>query len=398
MHICFIAIDFHINNAGGGIASYVQSIGKKLVEAGHRVSVIAKGNTKEWRMVDGLQVFFYPLGNLSWYWYRAHLPKQVILPLREVEWSLGILQALRTVHKEEPIDLIEGCETGNLFVHHLKIPYLIRLHGEPYVFSKYSGQHLHMGMRVNRKLEFLALKRASGVTSPSRFQADEVAQGLGWSQNRIHVIPNPINPAILELAQKHQRKNSHHDSPIVLYTGRIEYRKGTIPLLRSIPYVARKIPDVRFVIAGGRHNSIDDSTLDKVVEENHIKDHVSFLGHIPWDELAAWYRQASIFVMPSFYETFGISVIEAMVFSLPVVATTAGGLPEVVEEGITGILVRPGDHQALSEAIIQLLNDTKLCQHMGTTGKQRVLEKFTVEQTFIQTFEVYRECMKGKHF
>lgn len=300
---------------------------------------------------------------------------------------------MHEVESRLPVDVIEGCETGNLFISDLKAPLVLRLHGEPYVFAKYSHQPLHWGLRLTRRLEFVALRRASGVTSPSRFQAQEVAQSLGWPRDRIRAIPNPIAPWILDRAIAMERSNADRQSPIVLYTGRIEYRKGTIPLLRSVPHVAPAFPDVRYVIAGGRHTSIDDRTLNDALDENNARSHVTLLGHIPWKDLVDWYARAAVFVMPSFFETFGISCLEAMAFGLPVVATRASALPEVVEDGVTGILVPPGDPEALAEAITRLLRDPGMCHRMGQRGRQRVLEEFTVEQVLEQTMNVYRKAI-----
>jgi len=119
------------------------------------------------------------------------------------------------------------------------------------------------------------------------------------------------------------------------------------------------------------------------------------LGHVPWSELIKWYRKASIFVMPSYYETFGISAMEAMAFGLPVVATRAGGLSEVVEDGVTGFLVPPGDSQAVAEAIIRLLRDQNLRRRMGEAGRKRVLDEFTVDRVLVQTLNVYDAILRN---
>lgn len=342
-----------------------------------------------------MNVLFWPLSNLHWYWSRTHLPHPVILPLREVEWSFGIWQAIREVDRSHQIDVIEGCETGNLFLGYLSIPYVMRLHGEPYVFAKHSNSSLHLGLRVSRKFEFMALRRATSVTSPSLWQAKEIAGDLGWPTNRIRVIPNPISPALHDAAQKTNRKSHQSESHIVLYTGRLEHRKGTIPLLRSIPYVTQAFPDVKFVIAGGRHSSIDDFTLNSALNENGIRIYTRQLGHLPWNELIHWYRRASIFVMPSYYETFGISVIEAMAFGLPVIATTAGALPEVVVDGVTGVLVPPGDSRALGEAILHLLYSPDVRHRMGQAGADRVAARFRVDRILDETLTLYFEAVRA---
>ena len=93
-----------------------------------------------------------------------------------------------------------------------------------------------------------------------------------------------------------------------------------------------------------------------------------------------YYQRAALLVMPSFYESFGIACLEAMAFGLPVVATRVGGLPEVIEDGVTGLLVPPGDADALAQAMIRLLSDADLRRRMGQAGRERVLKEFTTER------------------
>ena len=399
MNVCFVAIDFHSRHYGGGIASYVCALGSALTERGHTVTVIANGMKREWCEIDGLRVFLWPMGSLHWYWYRSRVPSRWgVLPLREIEWSLSIRHALREVIQSHPVDVIEGCEAGNQFITQSSVPLIMRLHGEQYVFAKYSGTSVHMGLRLNRRLEYGALRRACAVSSPSRFQAQQVAQHLGWPSERVHVIPNPVAPWVFEDATRDRYEEisgaPRSDAPVVLYTGRIEHRKGTIPFLRSLPSVRSAFPSVTYVIAGARHNSIDDKILALEFERYKIRSHVKLLGHVPWQELTEWYRRATVFVMPSYYETFGISVVEAMAFGLPVVATTAGGLPEVVEDGVTGILVPPGEPEALAEGILCLLRDPKMRNRMGQAGRERVLAEFTVERVVESTLALYRTVMQ----
>jgi glycosyltransferase involved in cell wall biosynthesis len=128
---------------------------------------------------------------------------------------------------------------------------------------------------------------------------------------------------------------------------------------------------------------------------NGTRKHVQLLGHVPWQKLADLYRRAGVFVMPSYYETFGISVIEAMAFGLPVVAANVGGLPEVVEDGVTGILVPPKDSDSLAEALVRLLRDPDLCTRMGRAGRERVRSEFTVDRIVSQTLNVYQSVIRN---
>jgi glycosyltransferase involved in cell wall biosynthesis len=207
--------------------------------------------------------------------------------------------------------------------------------------------------------------------------------------NGIKVIPNPIDPWMLEQALSPESNQAEHDRDTVLYTGRLQYSKGVLVLLEAVPMITREHKQAHFVLAGARHNSIDGATLDQKLGIANAARCVTMPGHVPWRELVKQYRRAKIFVMPSFYETGGISVIEAMAFGLPVVATHAGGLAEVVEDGVTGILVPPGDSEALAEAVCRLLREPELRRRMGEAGRERVLEKFTIEGIVSQTLAVY---------
>jgi glycosyltransferase involved in cell wall biosynthesis len=399
MHICYVTIDYHQDKAGGGIASYVAAMSKALLAQGHRVTVLAPGQAYQVEIKDGLGIVKVPLGSWHWYLYKLRAPSLTVLPVRELEWSLALRRGFDRLLENTPIDLVEGGETGMLFISARQQnypPVVMRLHGAPYTFRKYSRQAISLGEQLNHRFELLALRRASSITSPSRFQAQEIAADLDWPPERIQAIPNPIAPWILQQAPPHKPRDNQQPAPFVLYTGRIEYRKGILPLLHSVPYVAKACPEVQYAIAGGYHNSIDAPTLNRVLDQDNIRAYVQLLGHIPWTQLAEWYRRAAVFVMPSYYETFGISVIEAMAFGLPVVATRAGGLPEVVEDGVTGILVPPGNTQALAEAIICLLRSPDLRRRMGQAGRERVLAEFTVEQVTAQTLTLYQKVMQQR--
>lgn len=399
MHICFAAVDYHDGQGGGGIASYVSSLGAELVARGHEVTVLAGGRTACTTYESGMRVVRAPLGNLHYYLHRLHAPPLVVLPLRELEWSVSLRMMLNRLLAERPVDVIECCEMGLLLttgkLNRLP-PQVVRLHGEQYTARKHSGQRIRLVDRVNRRIEFSALRRADRVTAPSHFQAQEFARGLGWASERIRMIPNPVNAGLLQspghAQQNAMRRNQHADRPIVLYTGRIQDSKGTIPLLHSVAHVAQAFPDVRYVIAGGRHNSISEDDFKKALNAAG-QEHVEWLGHVPWEQLAALYRQASLFVMPSLYESFGISVVEAMAHGLPVVASATGGLSEVVEDGVTGILAPPGDVHALAAATKRLLGDARLRERMGSAGRARVLAMYTPATIADQTLALYKELV-----
>ena len=363
-----------------------------FVERGHRVSIIALGGGN---LSNGNVRLIQPdARNWHWFLYRG-LPfgKSMAMPVREIEWSRCAWSALMELHRHHPVDVVETGETMVLqqTTPGRKPPVVIRGHGNPLSIKRFGDGRVGWGDRLGRKLQLAGMRRASAVTAVSRFQAKQLAHDLSLPEEAISVISNPISPALLQQAIEEPAKQS--TKPVVLYTGRIELNKGSIELLQSAHQVASHCPEVEYVVAGARHNSIDDRTLEGALGSNGTRSHVRLLGHIPWQQLAGWYRRASVFVMPSYYETFGISVIEAMAFGLPVVATNVGGLPEVVQDGVTGILVPPKDPNALADAIVRLLRDPELRKRLGNAGRERVLSEFRTDRIVEQTLKVYaRAC------
>ena len=394
MHISFLLSAFHSPNGGGGAESYVSTMADALLERGHRVSIIALG---EPGVSNGrLRTIRIATPNLHWFLYRG-LPfaKSLAMPVREIEWSRCAWSALAKLHHEDPVDIVETGE--NLALQQVgsgkKPPLVIRGHGNPLSIKRFTGKPIGWGDRLGRKLQIAGMRRANAITAVSKFQAAELAEDLSFEPDAISVIPNPISPALLQQALEQPRVEPVES--VVLYTGRVEFNKGSLELLRSVGQVVSQFPEVEYQLAGGRHNSIDDRSLERALGTNGTRSRVQLLGHVPWQSLADCYRRASVFVMPSYYETFGISVIEAMAFGLPVVATNVGGLPEVVVDGVTGILVPPGNSEALAEAILRLLRDPDLRARMGQAGRERVRAEFTVERIVSQTLAVYESVSRN---
>lgn len=392
MHICFLLSAFHTASVGGGAESYVSTMADALLEQGHRVSVIAFGQAD--RSDGRLRLLEIRKPNLHWLLYRG-LPfaKSLAMPVREIEWSRRMWSALAALHREDPVDVVETGETLVLqqLVSGRKPPLVVRGHGNPLAIKRFGGARADLGDRLGRKLQLSGMRRASAITAVSKFQAGELSRDVSLPIEAIRVIPNPISPALLRDAL--EQPGIEATKPVVLYTGRIELNKGSLELLKSVNLVAASFPEVEYVIAGGRHNSIDDQTLERALTVANTREHVRLLGHVPWHQLAGWYRRATVFVMPSRYETFGISVIEAMAFGVPVVAANVGGLPEIVQDGVTGILVPPKDPDALAEAVIHLLRDPELRRRLGSAARGRVLTEYRIERVVEQTLKVYERVL-----
>jgi glycosyltransferase involved in cell wall biosynthesis len=121
---------------------------------------------------------------------------------------------------------------------------------------------------------------------------------------------------------------------------------------------------------------------------------IFFVKSLPYRELVNYYRDSDVFVFPSVWnEPFGMPVIEAMACGIPVVATKSGGIPELIEDGRSGLLVDRDDSDALADAILRLLNDNNLRESIGKVGRERVIEKFTWDRVANDLLKQYQRIL-----
>jgi glycosyltransferase involved in cell wall biosynthesis len=160
--------------------------------------------------------------------------------------------------------------------------------------------------------------------------------------------------------------------------------KGQRHLIDAAHLVIQQIPDARFVILG--EGELRDH-LERLVHEQHLQKHVLLPGFRT--DVLGCIKGFDLFVMSSVTEGLGTSLLDAMAASKAVVATRTGGIPEVVEDGGTGLLVEPRDHRELAAAIVRLLTDESGRRAMGEAGRARVCARFTVERMVAETAAVY---------
>ena len=150
---------------------------------------------------------------------------------------------------------------------------------------------------------------------------------------------------------------------------------------------------MELIIAGGRHVSVSHKMIDRILDSNGIRKQVNLPGHIEWSQLVELYASCDIFAKPSYYETFCIAAVEAMAFAKPVVGARGTALPEVVEDGKTGLLVPPGDDKALADALLKLLKDEELARRMGEAGRQKALKHYQADSVARKTLEFYEDVV-----
>jgi L-malate glycosyltransferase len=183
-----------------------------------------------------------------------------------------------------------------------------------------------------------------------------------------------------------------HHAPVVGNVGALVPHKGQRHLIEAAHLVVQQLPDVRFVILG--EGELREH-LERLVREHHLEKHVLLPGFRV--DVIGCIKGFDLFVMSSVTEGLGTSLLDAMACSKAIVATRAGGIPEVVDDGVTGILVEPRDHHGLAAAIVKLINDEQGRQRMATAGFERVSARFTVERMVAETAKVYARVAGRPH-
>ncbi len=199
--------------------------------------------------------------------------------------------------------------------------------------------------------------------------------GAGFPEERFVVVPNMVSVP-------DSYTNASGEGEYVAYAGRISPEKGINTLLTSARQTG--LP----VRLGGDYSGM--SGLVKTAPAN-----AQFIGHLSRDQLGSFYRNARFLVVPSVcFEAFGLVAAEAMSYGLPVIASRIGGLPEVVEDGVTGLLFEPGNAAELAEKMALLWSNPDLCRRMGQAGRRKAISEYSEDVYHRRLMIVYEKAMR----
>lgn len=200
------------------------------------------------------------------------------------------------------------------------------------------------------------------------------------AEEKITVLPNGIR-----LPEQYQKTYGQHK---LLFLGRLCRDKGVGELLEAVSSLQKQYPDLQLYLGG----IWEDEDLKKEAEKH--SGFVTWLGWITGAEKEKYLRQCDIFVLPSYFEGQPVSVLEAMGAGCAVVASETGGIPQMVAEEETGLLVAPKDVDALREGLRRALSDGELCRRMGKQARDKVEREFSIETSMERLLEVYRKVLE----
>jgi glycosyltransferase involved in cell wall biosynthesis len=204
-----------------------------------------------------------------------------------------------------------------------------------------------------------------------------------FNHPKIAFVENPIAA---------QSKSASLEKAQIISVGRVTREKGAYDLLSAAERVCNQKLDARFLLVGAG----DLQIIEKILSEKSIKT-ITLTGWQPPDAILNYLLDSSIFVLPSYHEGMPMAILEAMSVGLPVISTKINGIPELVADGETGILVTPGDINALESAILKLLNEPETRSSMGEKGKARVETLFSIDVATTKLCQIYDELLLDKH-
>jgi len=405
LRVCLLS--YRSNPHCGGQGVYLKNLSRALIDLGHVVEVIS--GPPDPQLDDDLPV--YQLPSLDLFDpedpFRIPALHELRDPLNLIEWlgvstmgfpepftfGLRAYQFMRSRLGRYDIVHDNQCLSYGIWAINKLVPTIATIHHPVTVDRKIAIRSVSPPwekMKQWRWYSFIGMqKRVSRslarIITVSKSAKEDISRDFNIPTQKFSVVPNGIDTKLFyPIAEIEREKNrvivtNSADTPL----------KGLFFLFQAVAELA-KIQDIHVTVVGEPKK---DGDIVKLVAELGIGPRINFTGRIDGQEFVRQYARATIAVIPSVYEGFGLPVGEAMACGVPVISTTGGALPEVV--GDAGVLVPPADSAALAGAIRELLGNPKKAKKLGLAGYRRVQEHFTWERAAEKTVAAYREVLDG---
>lgn len=380
MHIAFLTPEFPLKKYphSGGLGTSIQNLSHALLEKSIGVTVFLYGQNQEENFQEnGINFYIIPFKKrafLNWYFQKKDIEKIV-----------------NKVISEQNIDILEVPDwTGITSFMQFKIPVLIRFHGSDTYFCKLEDRKQKF---KNYLLEKLATNKAAGFIAPTQFASDFSSKLFSIPKNKIEKIFYG-----LELQKFNNTAPTVFEENTILYIGTIIRKKGVLEIPKIFRKVLQFIPNAKLIVIGtdsGDKITKSKSTwkmMDTLFTEKE-KLQVSYLGRLPYSEVKQHIQKANVCIFPSFAETLGMVTIESMAMQKAVVNTNIGWAKELLEDGKSGFLVHPKEHDLFASKIISILEDKSLALELGKNAREFVQRHFDIRQIADKNIQYYSKYL-----
>lgn len=362
--------------SAGGIGPAVATLARGLAAAGHQVSVLGTyEQAHDWNL-PGVRVI--PILDAYRTWKRPFVRRH---DLRR----RAIHRRLRQLRETEGIEVVEWPDYEGLFLEPIPgVTDVLRNHG-PRLSHRLAG--LVPESPYWEQLELRMLRTLPNWIGVSQWFMDEWLRIAEAKPLRRTVVYNPVD---VELFHP-EPDPAQVDPNLVLYAGSFFQRKGVLSLLKAANLFLRRCPHARLVLTGR-----DLTGFPKLEAEldDAIRNRVTFAYPMPQPRLAQLIRRAAVFAMPSVLESFGNVWAEAMASGVPVVGSVLSCGPEVVPDGVAGLLTNPEDPATIADAVEGLLRDPVRRQKMGRAGREIAEARFSLTVGVERTVKFYEVCQR----
>jgi Glycosyltransferase len=271
---------------------------------------------------------------------------------------------------------------------------LARLRGQKYIATTHGvAELLWRPLYSSFYVIHLYMKQAARVITVCNYEFEQLKR-LGIPKEKLAVIPNGV-----DLAKFREKPSANEaealkykynlDKFVFLFTGRVVPNKGLENMIKAAVHFKDK--PVSFVIVGPTQDTIYLDALKQRAASYGLSSKFRFIGWLPDVEVVKFLHLSNVFVFPSLLDTFGLVNAEAMAAGKPVIATSVGGVPEVVKHGETGLIIPPGDPVALSNALFFLMDNPDTCMQMGERGRLRAEELYSWKRICRETLAIYED-------
>jgi glycosyltransferase involved in cell wall biosynthesis len=252
-------------------------------------------------------------------------------------------------------------------------------------------------------MEEEAVRESSVIISLAETEKENLIELYGSDPGKIAVVPGGVSLqrfSPMDNGAARKALNLSDDDYILLFVGRLEWRKGAATLISALRYL-KDIDNVKIVIVGGQifgsvKNDDDVKEYERLLakaKEEGVEDKVRFIGKVNHDRVNAYYAAADIFVIPSYYEPFGLVALEAMAMRIPVVASRKDGLKATIDDGRTGMLFEPRDPADLARKISEIHDHPELRDRMIEAARREIEEKYSWGEIAEKISDIYRSLI-----
>lgn len=394
MKICLISKEYPPETGFGGIGTYTYQLAQELSRNGHDVTVISKALKSEkiykdkkvrvYRIFDEPVPFrgftrlsnFITNGWFSYYWHSRSVFKKINEIIKE-EGEFDIIE----------VPLWDGESLA--YSEDINIPLVVRLQTPIFKSRELLNQKPN---KTLEKIEKETLEKAILIPSISESVGRMIAKHYAISSKKIRV--NHLGLNLPKIKKPIFKSNSFK----LLYVGRLELRKGTEEFINSLNEILTKNPNITIDIVG---KDIPQAPGDifykdyfKQTVNKNLQNRVKFYGFVNDKSLQKFYKNCDCLIAPSRYESFGLIFLEAFRYGKPVIGTRAGGIPEIVKENKTGLLVDINNSDQISKAVLKIFKNEKLRKRLGENAFKDLRSSFSSEKMAEESLHIYNEAIQ----